>query len=57
MSYKRKTRDEFQIHGDYGQGFEEVTCYDTWREAKQGVREYRENEGGVYKIIKRRVKI
>lgn len=27
----RKTRDEFQVWGDYGDGFEEVCAGDNWR--------------------------
>jgi hypothetical protein len=57
MSYQRKTEDEYQIHGNYGQGFEEVTCETSWKAAKDTIKEYRENEPGVeFKIIKRRVK-
>ena len=57
MAYQRKTHDEYQIHGDYGQGFEEVTAAATWKEARQYRKEYRENEPGIsFKIIKRRIK-
>lgn len=41
MTYKRKTRDEYQIHGDYGQGYEEVCAEDTRKEARAGKRTYR----------------
>jgi len=57
MSYQRKTSDEYQIHGDYGQGFEEVTAATTRKEAKQLIKEYRENEPYAFKIIKKRVKL
>jgi len=56
--YVRKTEDEFQIHGDYGQGFEEVTCETTWRAAKDTIKTYRDNEPGVqFKLKKKRVPI
>ena len=41
MAYQRKTTDEYQIYGDYGQGFEEVTAAATYKEARQ----YRGDEG------------
>lgn len=54
--YVRKTEDEFQIHGDYGQGFEEVTCEVTWGQAKDTIKTYRENEPGIkFKIVTKRV--
>ena len=56
--YKRKTEDEFQLHGDYGYGFEEVCAFSTWKEAREERKNYRENEPGIaFKIIKKRVKI
>lgn len=56
--YRRKTYDEYQIHGDYGQGFEEVTAEATRKEAKTQLACYRENEPGIaFKIIKKRIKI
>ena len=58
MAYERITEDEFQIHGDYGHGFEELTCETTFKEAKQCVKNYRENEPGVaFKLITKRIKI
>jgi hypothetical protein len=58
MAYKRKTRDEYQVHGDYGQGFEEVCAEDTHKEARARLKEYRENEPQYrHKLVVRRVKI
>jgi len=57
MTYVRKTTDEFQIHGDYGQGFEEVTAAATCKEAKQLIKDYRENEPYPFKIVKKRIKL
>ncbi len=57
MSYQRRTTDEYQIHGNYGQGYEEVTAEDSYRAAREHLKCYRENEPGVsFKIIKRRVR-
>jgi hypothetical protein len=49
MAYQRKTRDAWEVQGDYGVGFgfECVTTETTFREARDRVREYRENEPGV----------
>ena len=56
--YVRKTEDEFDIEGDYGQGFEIVTCETTWRQAITTKKEYRANEPGIsFRIRKHRVKI
>jgi hypothetical protein len=58
MAYKRKTRDEYEIQGDYGQGFECVTAEETWTGAREQLKCYRENEPGVaFRIKKVRVKI
>ena len=58
MAYVRTTEDEFQIHGNYGQGYEELTCETTWKEAKQCIKDYRENEPGVqFKIVTKRIPI
>lgn len=54
--YIRKTEDEFQIHGNYGFGFELVTCEIKWSLAKSTVKDYRDNEPGIrFKIVKKRV--
>lgn len=58
MSYKRKTQDEYQVWGNYGQGFEELTAESTRREANARIREYRENQPeGTYKIVVKRIPI
>lgn len=55
---KRKTRDEFQIWGDYGQGFEELTAESTRKEANERLKEYRENQPeGRYKVVVKRIPI
>ena len=58
MTYVRKTEDEYQIHVNYGNGYEEVTCETSWKAARKTKRLYIENEKTFpCKIIKRRVKI
>lgn len=58
MSYIRKTRDEWQVQGNYGHGHECVDTLDTRVEAKESLKVYRENERGIsFKIVKKRVKL
>lgn len=44
----------FVLQGKYGHGWEDLSAYDSWKDASQGRREYRDNEGGAYRIIYRR---
>jgi len=57
MAYTRKTRDEFALIANYGYGEEEESRYDTRAEARQGLKEYRENGGGSYYLKTVRVPI
>lgn len=60
MPYKRKTIDEYAVQGNYnyGDGWEDLTSEATRTEAKQRLKEYRENEPQYsHRLIKRRVKI
>jgi len=58
MSYKRKTEDEFEIQGDYGQGWEMVTTETTRRTAKDQKKCYNKDEPGIaHRIVKKRVPI
>jgi len=48
---------EFEIHGNYGYGFEMVTTEDTRRAALAQIKLYRENEPGIcFKIVPKRIK-
>ena len=53
---EHKTIDEFQIHVNYGQGWEYEIAEETLREARFRIKEYRANcpEYPV-KIVKRRI--
>jgi len=56
----RKTRDVFEVRGNYGygHGFETVTAETNFAEARARLREYRENEPGVeFKIVRVRERI
>lgn len=57
MSYQRKTKDVFELEGHYGHGWEFLTGEDTRAEIRQRLKEYRENEGGRYRIRKVRERI
>lgn len=60
MNGKRKTKDVYEIRGDYGHGhgFEMVTTEDTVGEARDRLREYRANEPGIpFKIKKVRERV
>lgn len=56
--YVRKTRDEFDIEGNYGYGWDVVTCEETRKAAREQLRCYRENEPSAqHRIVKRRVRV
>jgi hypothetical protein len=48
----------YVLQGHYGHGWEDLTAAEQTREGCKEIRanlkDYRENEGGVYRIIKRR---
>ena len=60
MNGKRKTKDVYEVRGDYGygHGFEMVTTEETVGEARDRLREYRANEPGIpFKIKKVRERV
>ena len=57
MVRQRTTRDEWQIWGNYGYGWDEECSEPTRKEALQRLREYRENGGGQYQLRKRRIRL
>ncbi len=58
MAYIRKTRDEFRLYVDYGQGWEHEISEDTRKEIKERRKEYQANCSQYpTKWIKVRVKI
>lgn len=48
----------YVLQGDYGygHGWEDLTASENFSEVYTDKKEYRENEGGLYRIIKRREK-
>ena len=57
MAYIRKTKDEYHTQSDYGCGWETVTIDDNYADAKQMLKDYRENEPQYpHRIIKKRVR-
>ena len=52
----RKYNYLFVLQGNYGygHGYEDLTASESYREMRQDLKSYRENEGGNYRIIQRR---
>lgn len=45
----------FVLQGNYGvYGFEDLTASENYKEVRKDLKDYRVNEGGNYRIIKRR---
>lgn len=42
------------LQGQYGFGWEDLTASESYAEVKRDLKDYRSNEGGSYRIIKRR---
>lgn len=57
MAYQRKTRDRWDIMTNYGYGWDCECSEYTWKEAKQTLKEYRENISGAVRLEKHREKI
>jgi hypothetical protein len=38
----------------YGHGWEDLTASESWKDIREDLKSYRENEGGNYRIIHRR---
>lgn len=59
MAYIRKTYDEYQLQADYGygDGWECICAEESRKEIHQRLKEYRENEGGNYRIVCKRIPI
>ena len=56
--YTRKTKDIYILMSNYGYGWEEELTENTYKEAKEQLKTYRENvKNAQYKIVKKRIKI
>ena len=57
MAYQRKTHDEWEIHSNYGNGFEYTVTGENRLDAKRLLHEYRINQPQYeHKIVKKRYK-
>ena len=54
MKKQNKYRYLVVLQGNYGYGWEDLTASEDYKEIKQDLKDYRENEGGKYRIINRR---
>lgn len=55
--YKRKTIDLWIVQGNYGQGWKDVTSSESYKEARQDLKDYIENDKIFsYRLILKRVK-
>lgn len=54
ISSKPKKKMIFVLQGTYGHGWEDLTAEETREEIRQRLKEYRENEGGNYRIVRKR---
>lgn len=54
--WQPKTVLLYVVQGNYGHGWEDLTAEETWREASARLKEYRDNEPGPHRLIKRREK-
>jgi len=59
MAYKRKTKDEYELHVkySYGNGWEYILTESTRSEIKKRMREYLENDGYLIDIRIKKVRI
>lgn len=57
-STKKKPKYQYLwiLQGNYGHGWEDLTAETTFTEITKRLKEYKENEGGRYRRIKRRVR-
>ena len=55
--YVRKTKDVYEVQGNYGYGWDFLTEEETAKEARAQKRCYDENEPYPHRIVKRRVRI
>lgn len=58
MAYQRKTRDVYDIMGNYGYGWDVLLTDYTYSEAKKDLVDYRKNEPQyAHKIVSRRERV
>ena len=42
------------VQGYYDQGWEDLTCSESYKEAREALKVYKINEGGYFRLIQRR---
>ena len=58
MAYKRKTKDEYEVQGNYAGTWEMLTTEETYKDAREMLKCYEENEPKyLHRIIRKRVRI
>ena len=57
MAYTRKTKDVYNIVTNYGYGWEFECTEETYKEAKQRLKEYRDNTTAQIKLEKKRERL
>lgn len=57
MAYVRKTHDEYELEGYYRESgsWEYILTAEDWKDAKEQIKCYRENDPRPYRIKKRRI--
>lgn len=57
LARQPKTELVHIVQGNYGHGWEDLTASTDYKEARDNLRDYRQNEPGPHRLIKRREKI
>ena len=57
LTRQPKTEIVHVVQGNYGHGWEDLTASADYKEARDNLRDYRQNEPGPHRLIKRREKI
>lgn len=57
LARQPKTELVYIVQGNYGHGWEDLTASTDYKEARDNLRDYRQNEPGPHRLIKRREKI
>jgi hypothetical protein len=56
MAYIRKTYDEYELEGYYYGSWEYILTAENFKDAKEQIKCYRENDSRPYRIVKHRIK-
>jgi hypothetical protein len=56
MKTQTKFVNVWIVQGNYGYGWDDLCAGDTWREVREDLRDYRNNEPYPHRAIRRRIK-